>query len=279
MLLFYLECMDSFKRLIRHDQFALITSFIFLALTVWWVFIYFGGTRDADINNWFGFVYGGLSVWGGIWGLVASQKWGGFGSYIGRAIIFLAFGLLSQAFGQYSFWFINVFLKIAVPYPGIPDIGFFGTTIFYIYAAWLFAKSAGVKVTLKSLKSKLQALVIPLAMLTIGYTLFLRNYEFDFSQPLKIFLDFGYPLGQAIYISIAILTYSLCRKLLGGIMRFPILFIVFAFCAQFLADYCFIYFQEVFYPASIMDYLYLVAYFIMSLGVLQFKWIYKSLQD
>lgn len=263
--------MTEHRKLLLKDKLAWFTVGFFIVLSIWWVFIFLGGTKDNPVNHIFGFIYGGFSLWGGILGLLCSRRWGGFKSYIGRAILFLSFGLLFQAFGQYSFWYINYFLKIEVPYPGIPDIGYFGTIPFYIYAAYLLAKSSGAKISLRSFRNQLQAVFIPLIMLTVAYTLFLRNYEFNWNDPLIIFLDFGYPMGQAIYISIAILTYSLSRKLLGGIMKFPILFLIFAFFAQFLADYIFIYFHNLYFPASFIDYFYLLAYFIMSLGLIQLK--------
>jgi len=253
------------------DKFTLITAAGFAVLSLWWFIIYLGGTTDAWINHAFGFTYGGFSVWGGLIGLLTAKKWGGFSSLIGRAIIFLSLGLLMQAFGQYSFWFYNVFLHTDVPYPGVPDIGFFGSIPFYIYGAYLLFKSSGSRFALTSIVNKSQAIIIPLIMLGVGYYLFLRDYEIDFSQPLNIFLDFGYPLGQAVYISIAILTFNLSRKILGGIMKFPILIVVIAFMAQFTAEYSFVYFQDSFYPASFIDYLYLVAYFLMAFGLIYFK--------
>lgn len=263
---------------IAADKFAQISLLGFIALTVWWVYIYLGGTTDAPVNDAFGFVYGGFSLWGGLVGLFTSKRWGGFTSLIGRSIIFLSLGLLLQAFGQYSFWFHNVFLGVDVPYPGIPDLGFFGTIPCYIYAAYLLFKASGAKFALSSFVNKSQAIVIPLLMLGIGYYLFLADYEFDFSKPLNIFLDFGYPLGQAIYISVAILTFSFSRNFLGGMMRLPILTIVVAYIAQFTADYSFVYFQSSFFPASFIDYIYLVAYFLMSLGLIYFKVIADKLK-
>ena len=108
-------------------------------------------------------------------------------------------------------------------------------------------------------------------MVVVAYFLILKQYELDFTDPLGTFLNFGYPLGQAVYISIAILTYLLSRKMLGGIMRFPILLIVLAFAAQFLADYIFIYFHDLYFPASFMDYFYLLAYFLMTLSLIYLK--------
>lgn len=253
------------------DKFTLVTVAAFVILSLWWLVIYLGGTTDAWINHAFGFTYGGFSVWGGLIGLLTARKWGGFSSLIGKSIIFLSLGLLMQAFGQYSFWFYNVFLHTDVPYPGIPDIGFFGSIPLYIYGAYLLFKSSGSRFALTSLTNKSQAVVIPLLMLSAGYYLFLRDYEVDFSAPLNVILDFGYPLGQAIYISIAILTFNLSRKILGGVMKLPILVLLIAFIAQFIAEYSFVYFQESFFPASFIDYLYLTAYFLMSFGLIYFK--------
>lgn len=261
----------SFGDFIGHDNKTKYTLLIFLLLTIWWIVIFFGGTKDSMVNHVFGFIYGGFSLWGGVWGLIVAKQWGGMKSVMGRGILSLAFGLLLQAFGQYSFWYFNYVLKVAVPYPGIPDIGYFGTIPFYIYAALCIAKASGVKVSLISFINKLQAIIIPLIILGVGYTLFLKDYSFTDVTPFQIFFDFGYPLGQAIYISIAILTYSLSRGILGGVMKNRVLLLVFAFSAQFLADYIFIYFHDLYFPASFIDFFYLLGYAIMTLGILQLR--------
>ncbi|MEK7617179.1 MAG: hypothetical protein AAB414_03925 [Patescibacteria group bacterium] len=253
------------------DKLAQISLVLFVILSLWWAYIFFGGIQGTAQNDLFGFVYGAFSIWGGIIGFGVSSKWGGFKSIIGRAITCLSAGLLLQGFGQYSFWYLNSVAKIEVPYPSIPDIGFFGTIPFYIYAAYLLAKAAGAKVSLKTYRNRLQAIIIPVVMVAVAYFLFLQDYEFDWSAPLTVFLDFGYPMGQAIYVSGAILTYSLSRNLLGGIMKFPILILIFAFIAQFLSDYTYVLMKESYFPGSYIDYIYLLSYFIMSLGLVQMK--------
>lgn len=264
---------------LKKERLVQLTIVFFVILTFAWVFIFLGGSTDDPINHIFGFIYGGFSLWGGVLGLISSQRWGGLRSLIGRSIIFLSIGLLLQAFGQYSFWYYNYALKIEVPYPGIPDIGYFGTIPFYIYAAILLAKSSGAKISLKTLVNKAQVIIIPLLMLSVAYYLFGKDYDFSEVGSLQTFLDFGYPMGQAIYISIAILTYSLSRKILGGIMRFPILFLIIAFLGQFLADYIFIYFHDLYFPASFIDYFYLLAYFLMSFGLIQLKVVADKLKN
>jgi hypothetical protein len=248
-----------------------VSILLYALLTIWWIIIWFGKTTTAQINNDFGFVYGGFSLWGAWWGFRSSQLWGGRKSLMGKAILSLAIGLLLQGFGQYSFWFINVFLKINIPYPGVPDIGYFGTIPFYIYSALMLVKASGASISLKLLKNQIHAIIIPLILLIISYTLILRNYTFNLASPLTGILDFGYPLGQLTYTAIALVTYSVSRKMLGGMMKRPISILIAAFFTQFVADYSFVYFKNSFYPASFIDYIYLTAYFLMTLGIIQLR--------
>lgn len=261
------------------NKVLVITNLIFIALVFWWIFVFLTGTKDAPVNHIFGFVYGGFSLWGGICGFIVSKRWGGMKSKMGKAILFLSLGLLCQAFGQYSFWVYNYVFHVAVPYPGIPDIGYFGTIPFYIYAAILLAEASGVHLTLDSIRNKLQILLISLLILSISYYLFLKDYSFQDTTPLQVLLDFGYPLGQAVYISIAALTFSLTRGILGGVMRSKVFLILLAFLAQYLAEFIFIYFHDLYFPASFIDLFYLIAYFVMTFAILKLNELYWKLRS
>lgn len=264
---------------IKKEWEAKVAIAIFLVFVIWWVFIQATLSHDNILYALYGQTYGILALWGGIWGLIIARQWGGFKSVFGRAIIMFALGLFAQEFGQTAYTYYIFVSHIDIPYPSIGDIGFFGTIPFYIYGAYLLAKASGVRVSLHTYGNKIQALIIPLIMIGIAYCLFLRNYSVDFSHPLKTFLDFGYPLGQAIYVSIAIMTYFTTRSLLGGIMRPKILFILVAFVTQFLADYSFIYFQGQYYPGHFIDLVYTLAYVMMALGIMQLKTVYKQLKQ
>jgi len=112
--------------------------------------------------------------------------------------------------------------------------------------------------------------MIPVVILIGSYLFFLKGYEFDWLNPVKIFLDFGYPLGQAIYVSIAILTLLLSRNLLGGVMKKPIFYLIFALIFQYLSDFFFLYQSNigVWYVGNINDYLYFVSYSIMTMAII-----------
>lgn len=258
-----------------------IAVLFFIGMSVWWFYIFFSGFEQTSQNYLFAVLYGLICLWGSFWGFLASKKWGGFSSVVGRGIFALSLGLLAQEFGQIVFSYYNVFLKVEIPYPSIADVGFFGSVILYIWASLLLAKAAGARFSLKTFSSQVQAFLIPALMLSTSYFLFLRNYSFDFTLPLKIILDFSYPLGQAIYVSLAILTYSLSRKLLGGIMKSRILFIIIALSAQYLSDSNFLYqnLNSTWVNGGYGDYIYFASYFLMTLGLIDFKSAYTKIEE
>lgn len=258
---------------------AKVAVAFFVVITIWWIVLFLSGAKETFQNYLFGATYGLICLWGGIFGLIISKKWGGFSSAIGKAIIFLSVGLLAQEFGQLIFSYYNIFLKVEIPYPSLADIGFFGSIPFYIFGMAYIAKAAGSKFSLNTLINKLQIVAVPVFMLVISYMLFLKDYEFDFSNPLQIFLDFGYPFGEALYISVAILAFFLSRKLLGGAMKSRILILIGAFAIQYLADFNFLYqnSQGTWINGGYGDYIYLVAYFIMTLGLIQLKTVLDKL--
>lgn len=261
---------------------AKIAVILFVLLSIWWVVnnLIIGNSSIA-YNTFFDFgeFYGYMALLGGTWGVLIAQKWGGFKSVMGKAMMMFSLGLFAQEFGQLFYaWYNNIY-NVAGPYPSIGDIGYFGSVLLYITGVVYLARAAGVKIRLKLFMTNPLALIIPIGMLSIGYFLFLKGYEFDWSNPVKIFLDFGYPFGQAIYISLAILTYLLSRGVLGGIMKNKILFLLFALMVQFLADYTFLYQSSngSWEVGGTNDFIYLAAYFSMTLALIQFESVYKKL--
>ncbi len=264
------------KQKATNGRFKLFILITFLGFTVWWLYIALF-LRNTDHysnvhNQVFAAAYGVMSLLGGIIGLIASKKWGGRKSALGKALLFFALGLFAQEFGQLAYSFYLYALKVEIPYPSIGEVGYFGSVLLYIYAVIQLAKVVGVKFSLKDRRGKFIAAVLPLLLLTGSYLFFLRDYQFDFSSvksTLTVILDFGYPLGQALYVAVALLTYILSRKLLGGLMKNKILFVLFALLVQYIADFAFLdaaKAQKVF-PAGANDFLYLVSYTVMALAL------------
>lgn len=263
----------------RSSYLMLVAIFIFSFFTIWWVFLQLFVDKDNIMYYIFSASYGLMALFGGICGLHTSFKWGGLKTLLGKAILIFSLGLFVQEFGQFIYSYYSIFQHIKAPYPSIGDIGYFGTIPFYVYGVILLAKSSGIKVGIQSFKKKIIALIIPITMLTIGYVLFLRGYTFNWKDPMKVFLDFGYPLGEAIYISIAIITFIFSRNILDGIMRSKALLVLIALVFQFLADYIFLYESSSFYPGNYVDLVYLVAYFVMTVALLSLRSIHVLIKD
>ena len=178
---------------------------MFLFFALWWVYLQVFVEKEDVAYGIFAFIYCTIALFGVLSGIMTSRRWGGVKTLLGKSIILFSSGLFMQAMGQITYAYFTNIQHIKVPYPSLGDIGYFGTIPLYISGAYFLAKSSGIRITLQSYQKKIFALFIPLVMLVFAYLLFLHGYVFDWKQPIKIFLDFGYPLGEGIYISIAII--------------------------------------------------------------------------
>jgi hypothetical protein len=193
----------------RKQSLFTIGIFMFLSLSVWWFYInFFFPQVTTNSKQLFAASYQILALFGTIIGFLMARHWGGYKSLLGKTLIFFSMGLLLQSFGQSVYSYYIFFEKIAIPYPSIGDIGFFGSVLAYIYGVFLLARISGANTSLKKTKNKAWAVLVPLLMLSVSYFFFLKGYQFDWTNKLKVFLDFGYPVGQAFYVSIAILVLS-----------------------------------------------------------------------
>lgn len=253
-----------------HKLYSLTTLALFFGFTIWWVMLHIFHEPASISHEIFAATYGVMALWGGIVGLVAARAWGGWRSIMGRALLLFSLGLLLQEFGQLSYSYFIWFKHIDVPYPSIGDIGYFGSIPVYIYGVVLLGKAAGAHVSLRSYAGRIKALLIPVVLLAVSYASFLLDYPFGEVGGLTLFLDFGYPLGQAIYVSLAILVYLLSRTMLGGIMKQPLIILLLALVAQYVADYMFLYqtIQETWQVGGVNDYSYLFSYTLMTIGLL-----------
>jgi hypothetical protein len=261
-----------FNTLLR-SKLALTLLTFYGAILIWWFLMYLWNIRETDQNYYFGVAYPFIALIGGLNGIFISRIWGGYKSLVGRGILFFSLGLLGQAFGQFIWSYYNIIAKIEVPYPSIADVGYFSIVPFYSLGMLSFAKAANSKVNLKKVQGKAVAVLLPLLMVSISYFLFLRNLEYDFSDPLKVFFDFGYPFGEAIIISIALVTLGLSKNILGGQMRSRIIYLIFAIVVIYITEYTFIFKANdgTYYNGGPVDMMYATAFFVMSLGLISFK--------
>ncbi len=261
----------------KKAQFVLV---FFLGFVVWWGMIQLGEDQASPMRQLFAALYGLIAIWGGVWGLIGAKKWGGMRSVMGRSLTAFSLGLFAQEFGQLSYSYYIYYLHQEVPYPSAGDVGYFLSIPLYLYGAWSLGHVAGAKLSLRSLSSKIQVVVIPFAMVVASYFIFLQGYEYSASDPIKAFLDFGYPLGEAVYISFAVLALLLSRKFLGGIMRPRIIFIIAALFVQYAADFTFLYQAQRgwWFAGGVNDLVYLIAYVCMTLALMEFDGLVNKLR-
>jgi len=258
------------EKLVKTWQ-AKAACIFFLLYTGLWIFIQYTHRTTSPIFHFFGITYCLMALWGAIWGLIISKEWGGMKSVMGKAMIFFSLGLFAQTFGQITYSLYAIIYKIDVPYPSMGDIGYFGSIFLYIAGIFHLAWASGISLSFKRFKNRLSAVVLPLILLLLSYYIFLKDYQINTSNPLVIFLDFGYPLGQSIYLSLALLTYLLSINALGGRMKNRILWILFALLIQYAADFIFLFqaSKGQWMVAGVNDYIYFFGYFVMTLGLLQ----------
>jgi len=250
--------------------FVLLAS-LFAVLSVWWLLLHLTQSVDTRAGNVYGALYGSVALVGGIYGLFAARSWGFLRSYFGKAIILLSLGLLLQEFGQLAYSYFFSIKHIQLPYPSIADIGYFGSIFTYIAGAFCLIQGLGVGGILKKSPMKfIIGILVPALVLFSCYWFFLKGYDATGIGKLTVLLDFGYPLGQAVYVSIALVVLLSLGKMLGGIMKVPVLLLLLAFMLQYTADFNFLY-QSHHGSWTLLgygDYLYLLAYFAMGASLI-----------
>ncbi len=255
---------------------------LMVVITIWWLFVKpFSPDAIVDAKHFWSSTYMLISIMGGIFGLIISKYWGGYKSIIGKAILCFSVGLFLQSFGQLIYNYHTLVTKIEAPYPSLGDVGYFGSVLSYIYGVLLLGRATGLKVSSKTYSNKILTIVFPLLMLIFSYFFFLKGYQFDWSKPLTVFLDFGYPFGQAIYVSLTLLVLFVSRKFLGGIMRRPILLLLFALVVQYICDFNFLYQANhgSWYAGGWGDYLYAISYFIMTLAIIYIGFAFEKIKN
>jgi hypothetical protein len=266
---------------ILKNKLQIFITLVFLGFIGWWLSFQHVVDKQGSSVNWFENTYGLMALMGSIIGFVVMKRWGGTRTVLGKALIFFSLGLFAQEAGQLVSSYYTQIAKVALPYPSLGDVAYFGSVLLYTCAAIFLSKLAGVGFSLKKPVYKIIAVVVPLVMLIFSYSLLLHNHQYDTTKPLTVFLDAGYPIVQACYVSIAIVAYLLSRKIMGGIMRAGFVLVVLALSVQYLSDFTFIYqsHRNTYVPGKYDDLFYLIAYFVMTTAMIKFHSIYSGLKN
>lgn len=248
-----------------------IVGFSFIIFTIYWIIAQLMSLEHIYNFYIFSATYFIVAVYGGLWGIGIAKKWGGLKSIMGKAIFFFSLGLFSQSVGQILYLIYDILFHIQAAYPSLGDIGYFGTIPLYIYGVLLLIKASGIKIEFFSIKQNLKIFVFAVFILIIEYLFLLQQYKFDLSNPMKILLDFVYPLGGWIYTYLVLLLYLKIKKTKNSNMKDKVVLFFIALFVQFLADYVFIYQKNAgtWQVGQINDYMYFFAYLLMTLAIIR----------
>lgn len=240
--------------------------FVYLAV---WVILNLFFPLDHDYFNYFTDTYSIVAAIAGYFGFLAAKKWGGFGSYMGRSVGYLSLGLLAQFLGQVTYAFYFYVLHIENAYPSIGDIFYFGSIPLYIIAIFQLYKVLQIKISSGSITKKIIFVIIPALFLSLSYFIFLRDYEFmldSFTSYAATFFDFGYPLGDAAFVSLAVAAFLFSTSSLGGKLRNNIMLLFISLVMQFGADFVYLFhtMNETWRPGGLDDLFYLSSYVVMG---------------
>lgn len=260
--------MSSFFNTFK-TKMGLLTTALFIFFFGLWLFNIFV-TKSEAITTFITDFYFLVALAGASAGFYIAKAWGGYKSTFGKSISFFSLGLLAQSFGQITYAFYHYVLGEDNPYPSIADLGFGATIPLYIFGIYFLAKTCGIKFSKLSPVNWLVSVAVPAVFLVATYFLFLKDYVFEFS-PLQTFLDLGYPIGDALYVSFAVVTLILLsRNSMGGLLKPRVVLLITALILQFIADFTYIYetIAGTWVAGGFSDILYLFAYFSVALSIM-----------
>ncbi len=259
---------------------SLLSIILFIGFLALWVYLQVFVPIDSDTRDIFSSSYGILAGIGGIIGFIIANKWNGFKSYVGKSLIFFSAGLMCQFLGQTTYYVQFLIDHIENSYPSWGEIFFFVSMPLYILGVAYIAKASGSGLSWKNTGNKLIAIFIPIIMVIGSYYLFVNGSDFTGQSLIAIILSFAYPIGQAVFVSMAISAYFLSKNVLGGVMKTRVIFILFSLVVQYLADSWFLYktIQGTFYHADESEYLFALSYSVMTFAFLQFLSVFDQLK-
>ena len=152
------------------NKLQIFISVIFLGYVVWWISFQRVLEDQGVSTQRFGSTYAVMALIGAIIGFIASSKWGGFKTVLGKALMFFSFGLLAQDAGQIiSTYYVYGKHLESIPFPSWGDAAYFTSTLSYLCGAIFLAKAVGIKYSLKSNKYKAIAFIVPAVLLVASY--------------------------------------------------------------------------------------------------------------
>lgn len=262
----------------RLNFYQKISLAFYLFLVVFWILLYFSGSKQGTVNYLYSFLFGLVPLIGGLVAMVNSKLWGGLGSAVGRAVFFTGLGLVCWGSGETIWSYYNFFVGEAAPYPSLADIGFAPSIFFYGLGAIYLSRATGAKYGLRNLVAKAFVIIAPFALLALSYYLFVTIARGGVLVPesesaLKTVLDIAYPLGDFVALAISVIVSGLSFRYFGGRYVYDVISILLGLAVMTWGDAVFSYTTTVgtFYNGQFGDLLLTTGLFLLTFGILGFS--------
>lgn len=249
----------------------------YLLLVVFWIWLYFTGSKDGFYNYLYSFLFGLIPLIGGAIAMSNSKFWGGLQSAVGKSVFFIGLGLFLWGCGETIWSYYNFFLGEPAPYPSLADLGFAPSIFFYGLGAAFLSKAMGAKYGLRNTYAKIFVIIAPFVLLAFSYHLLVTVARGGVmippgETPLKVVLDIVYPLGDFLGLAVAVIISGLSFKFLGGRYLPDIISIMAGLAVMSFADAMFSYTTTVgtYYNGNFGDLMLTTGLFLLTFGVLGF---------
>ena len=258
------------KQLFKDHRFQVLLGLLILFAS-WWVYLYVSGiSPENSLSIFFTSTYGLLALLGGVFGLGIAGRWGGLKSQMGRVLTLFSLGLLSQEFGQIFYTYLyHTSTSLTPSYPSVADVGFLGSSLFYILALIGLIKLL-TKALPRVSKPTTLAIVAGCALfISASVLLMIRGYIIEGPVTAANILDFSYTLIYAVYLVLASVVIYLSVGRVGGLMASRIRVLCFSLIAHFVADYSYVYEAShgLYTSSGINDLFYCLAFFLVAAAI------------
>ncbi len=210
-----------------------------------------------------------LPLTGGIIGLRNSFHWGGLKSVVGRSSLALSLGLIAWSGGMIIWNYFLFFTTVEVPYPSWADAIFILSWPLWTYGIWKLSEAIGARFALRKVSKSFAVLPITIILLSIYLLVYVARGGITYNNPLKLFFDLFYPLGDIVILTATTSAYFLSRNFLGGMYRVPILTLLSGFVLNYFSDFLFSYTTTngTYYNGHFVDFLFTTTMFVLSISL------------
>lgn len=222
-----------------------ISSVVSLGL---WLYLRVGDISDVSLlGNYFALSLSVTPLLAGCFGFRIAQGWGGMKSLLGKAILALSAGLVLWSLGNFTWAYYNLVQHVAAPYPSLADVGYGSGVLFWILSTIYIGRAVGVPLLIKkSPKLKWIAATFALISIVLSYYLLITvarggDLGFQTTDLLKVFFDLYYPLTDVCSLLIILSVVIVSGRYIGGLLRQPVLLILFGVLASYIFDLTFSY--------------------------------------